>query len=327
MLKSQFPQANATRLTRPNSQPTITSGGSILRMISGAEGKATPDFTGDDLASAGNKTVSGEQPEPSLTAPSDPPLLGSPPGSAPSYGSQHPDLDALNPALSAQQPLEPWSPANYLPTGAWPWGPRTPMEQRSSGRGEPLVGSSWLNRPLYAGWFAGEIFGDTLLDGDVAARNAFYGGFRTGWDYDPYWGVETRLGFGRLGLSNLERTVPYKLGTVDVTAWDVDVMYYPWGDARWRPFFTAGLGLINFEFVAQGGRAYDETLLEIPIGIGVKRQCNEWVAVRMELIDQVGIGAAGLNTVHNLTLTAGVDLSFGGRRQSYWPWNPDMYLR
>ncbi len=38
----------------------------------------------------------------------------------------------------------------FVPTGMIPWGPRTPLSQRAVGWGEPLLGTSWLNRPWSA---------------------------------------------------------------------------------------------------------------------------------------------------------------------------------
>ena len=38
---------------------------------------------------------------------------------------------------------------------------------RHIGLGTPLEGTSWLNRPMYAGGFLGESFGGTLVAGEV----------------------------------------------------------------------------------------------------------------------------------------------------------------
>ena len=39
----------------------------------------------------------------------------------------------------------------------------------------------------------GGISGDTLIAGQINQNGGFLGGMRLGWDYDHYWGLETRL--------------------------------------------------------------------------------------------------------------------------------------
>ena len=65
----------------------------------------------------------------------------------------------------------------------------------------------------------------------------------------------------------------------------------------------------------------------MPFGFGLKVRCiRDWLALRLEMLDNVAFGSAGLDTMHNITLTGGVEVRFGGPRKSYWPWNPDRYL-
>jgi len=71
---------------------------------------------------------------------------------------------------------------------------------RHIGKGHPLEGTSWLNRPRYAGWFMGTMFGDEIITDRVDQNSDFYGGYRLGWDWDHYWGSEARLGFAELNL-------------------------------------------------------------------------------------------------------------------------------
>ncbi len=42
--------------------------------------------------------------------------------------------------------------------------------------------------------------GDTLIPGVVNQSAGLIWGVRLGWDYDHYWGVETRLAFSEQGL-------------------------------------------------------------------------------------------------------------------------------
>ena len=66
---------------------------------------------------------------------------------------------------------------------------------RHVGFGEPLVGTSWLNRPFHAGWLVGGLFGDDLIAGQVDQDEDIFGGYRLGWDFDHYWGSELRFAF------------------------------------------------------------------------------------------------------------------------------------
>ena len=66
---------------------------------------------------------------------------------------------------------------------------------RSVGRGIPLKGSSWLNRPFHVDWFLGPLLGDDLVKNQVSQKNVGLGGIRIGWDFDYYWGLEWRFGW------------------------------------------------------------------------------------------------------------------------------------
>jgi hypothetical protein len=195
---------------------------------------------------------------------------------------------------------------------------------RHTGNGQPLMGTSWLNRPYHAGWFAGILFGDEVMDGRVDLENDFFGGYRLGWDWDHFWGCELRMGWAAVPIS-------YDLGapasrTADFFTADVSALYYPWGDARWRPYFLLGLGMSNFDFFDDRGFRRDTTLFGLPFGAGVKYLFREWLAFRAELLDNVAFADSGLHSMNNVSLTICVEVHFGAARRSYWPWNPGRHV-
>ena len=101
--------------------------------------------------------------------------------------------------------------------------------------------------------------------------------------------------------------------------WDLNLLYYPWGDARWRPYLSLGLGVADFEFLTAAGQRVRETVLALPFGFGVKYRWKKWLAVRTSLTDNLSFGARGIDTMHNVSLTLGAEIQLGGRRKSYFP--------
>jgi hypothetical protein len=206
-----------------------------------------------------------------------------------------------------------------------PWGPRTPLADRAVGWGRPLLGTSWQNRPWNAGWFLGGIFGSPLIDHKVNQKGGFYGGYRVGFDYDFYWGLETVLGASSIGLSEPGRIG--QPGTNDYWNLDANLHYYPWGDSAWRPFFTVGFGMASSAFYDRHNNRIDQVELATPIGVGLKYRWLNWVAFRTDLTDNIVYGRDKVETNSEFSWTAGVEMSFGGVRRSYWPWNPGRVIR
>ena len=154
--------------------------------------------------------------------------------------------------------------------------PNDPL--RNVGIGQPLVGTSWRNRPYHVGWLFGGLFGSDLVSDQLHQGKNIFGGYRAGWDFDHYWGTELRFGFAQLGL------VDEQAGDLDAYArnhfWDVSLLYYPWGDACWRPFTSAGLGFGSFEFEDANGVLIDDFVLTLPLSAGVKYFYRPWLALR-----------------------------------------------
>lgn len=199
-------------------------------------------------------------------------------------------------------------------------GPRHPRRaQRFTGWGQPLHGTSWLNRPFYFGAYVGQAFLDDAV-ADVQQNNAALVGLRLGWDFDYYWGMETRFGYANSNLS------PIGTSVVDGTGRDyfVDLamMWYPTGDSRWRPFLSAGLGAATYRFQYNGVGLHD-TALEIPLGVGLKYYLSRWSSLRWEFQYAPSLGTGRLEPMNNLAIGLGAEIRFGGSPRSYFPWTGD----
>jgi hypothetical protein len=168
----------------------------------------------------------------------------------------------------------------------------------------PEPNGNWDNEPVHFDTFLG------FIDDRTAQNTGVLGGFRLGWDYDTYWGIETRLGFTSLQ----EDTGP-------VVIWDESLLYYPWGDSRVRPYFTLGLGLQEFHEVETGDWHSRENLVDLPFGLGFKYRIHEWLALRFDVLDNLAFGSHNLGTMNNFSFTTGFEWRFGGSHYNYWPWN------
>ena len=209
--------------------------------------------------------------------------------------------------------------AAYFLRGRPPLG--GPVQPRYLGPGGPLQRSSWRNRPWSAGLFAGGVFADDPIPGEVNQDGGLIVGGRIGYDLDHYLGVESRFSFANPGVDyavNAQR----QGDNGRILAWDADVLYYPWGDARWRPFLLWGLGVATYDFHRANGAAVNQAALAMPFGVGIKHRWDERLAIRIDLLDHLTMGSGDLDAMHNITLTIGGEIRFGGVRLSYWPWEP-----
>lgn len=195
---------------------------------------------------------------------------------------------------------------------------------RHIGLGQPLEGTSWLNRPYHIDFFVGGLFADELIAGDVDQRDGFFGGLRAGCDFDHYWGAEVRFSDPTMDL--VDSTGSSGERGVYNYSFDINLLYYPWGDARWRPYASLGMGMAGFRFVDHTGIQIDQALLQIPLGAGLKYQASNNMAVRFDLVNNLAVGSAELETMTNVSLTAGVEFHFGAGRPGYYPWNGSSHL-
>jgi hypothetical protein len=253
---------------------------------------------------------------------------------------QSPPLDSFDgglPSLMAsdplgEQPLREWPyPEECFDDGprwrslSWLslW-PRLSDDGRHRGLGDPLEGTSWLNRPYYLGVFTGGAFGATLIEQQIDQRGGLLNGCRLGIDMSHYWGVETRLSFSR---SDILYPQTGGVSTVDDMFLDASLLYYPLGDAHWRPYLSAGLGLARFDYTDTQGELTADTLAHLPLGLGVKYYLKNWMSLRFDFHDNIAIGARDFSTMNNISLTGGMEFRFGGRRKSYYPFDPGIHPR
>jgi hypothetical protein len=187
---------------------------------------------------------------------------------------------------------------------------------RHIGIGHPLEGTSWRNRPWHIDCFAGTLWGDSLIAGRVGQGDNFFGGLRFGYDPAHYWGTEMRLGFS---YPNIQSDSALTSGFSRNLFWDFSALYYPWGDARWRPYASLGMGLAEFRFTDDLGQSVDRVLFHLPLGLGVKYQSRRWLAWRFDLIDNLAFGSGSISTMNNWSLTAGAEVRYGSRRILYEP--------
>ena len=198
--------------------------------------------------------------------------------------------------------------------------------------------------PFSAGWFMGAMTGSPLITNWMGAGHGFLGGYRFGWDFDQYWGTEVRFSFASLKMWDsraaraAQRAADDAAGLAPDDPWrnrydarrdanvgmfDLNLLYYPWGDTAWRPYFRLGLGTVRIQCQDRLGTDYDSTVVGIPWGIGGEVQVFEWLALRGEIADNVAIHAgSSFNTQHNFSFTFGMEVRFGGSRTAYWPLEP-----
>lgn len=190
---------------------------------------------------------------------------------------------------------------------------------RHIGIGQPLVGTSWRNRPLFIGSFVGGIMMDDLMPNQIYQNDTTFVGARLGFDFDHYWGVEGRWAFARPELVD-SLGAPLNPASRDNFG-DVSLVYYPLGDSRWRPYLSAGMGFVTFRFNDEFGQRISEAAFEVPLAFGVKYYFSPWFTLRFDFADNLALGNDRVSGMHNVSLMAGAEFRFGGRRPSYFPWH------
>ena len=196
---------------------------------------------------------------------------------------------------------------------------------RNVGRGWPLVGTSWLNRPYFAGFALGPMWMTRRPDDTVGRDIDLFGDIFVGWDWDHYWGSELEIAWSTPELINSQN--PYVQRSDRMSFWTFSHLYYPWGDSLVRPYFRAGIGTTEISFPWDNGEVCHEHLLTFPLGIGLKYPLRRWLVARMELADYIALGEHGVAGQANVMLTFGLEWRFGVHPRAYWPWNPSRHYR
>jgi hypothetical protein len=173
------------------------------------------------------------------------------------------------------------------------------------------------------------------------------GGAQLGWDVEHYWGFETRFAWAVVEVVDSDRAIAAQIANDDAARlapdarfrhrfdgrrnnhlffWDAYALYYPWGESACRPFLLAGVGATAMSFIDRTDVSYKPTLFTVPIGAGIKYRVNDFCAIRMECADYMGFGGGRtIELLHNVTVTGGLEIRFGGPRRAYWPWNPGRH--
>jgi hypothetical protein len=243
------------------------------------------------------------------------------PAAGPHFAGDHFTEPNLSDGSPWQAQGSPWQ-QQVHPLFAHPWfahgDPNDPY--RHIGLGQPLIGTSWRNRPLYFGAFVGGIMMDDIVPGRIYQNDTAFVGLRIGYDFDHYWGMEMRGAFARPDLANGSGGSPFFPASRDNFA-DVDLLFYPFGDARWRPYLLAGLGFQTFRFNNLDGKRISEAPLDIPLGFGVKYFYSPQFTLRFDFVDNICLGNARISGMNNVAFMCGAEFRFGGRRPSYFPWH------
>lgn len=312
------PDPDATPLTaeEPTTKPQVVPPSSLLQ-------QAEDPLFADDPSTSEPGTQLLSPPGSLLPSPQRTQPLGTSRGAT---GPLHPHAQQPWQPGTAPEPYE----EEFYPTMfgghrsmfSWLQSPGTHTDRndpyRHIGIGEPLSGTSWLNRPLFVGAFVGGIFNSDLISGHVLQNNTSLVGFRVGWDFDHYWGTEFRYAFANPNVTN---TALVSLGDSNNYMVDVSLVYYPLGDARWRPYAQFGMGQARFSFIDDNGHAIDNSLFALPFGFGMKYFATPNFTARLEFIDNLAFASGGLGAQNNISLSAGVEYRFGGKRPMYFPWH------
>jgi hypothetical protein len=196
---------------------------------------------------------------------------------------------------------------------------------RNVGRGRPLTHSSWRNRPYHVDWFLGGMLNSSLIRNRVQQNNSTFAGLRIGWDFDHYWGTGWRFGWSD---PNIDYRVHGNSENASSRLFlsDLDLLYYPWGDSKIRPYVLLGLGFTRVNFLDENHIHHGTSLLTMPYGAGLQFPQWPWLIWRFEILDNLAFGADQVETLANVSFTLGMELRLGARPASYWPWRSSRYI-
>lgn len=191
---------------------------------------------------------------------------------------------------------------------------------RAMGPGEPLRGTSWMNRPVSLSLDGGALFMASRPADNVRVNNDLFGAIGAGWDFDHYWGAQLRVGWATPDLVNTLHTDMASHDNLFIT--DLSLLYYPWGDSKLRPYYRFGVGLTSLKYVNDNALTINSSMYTLPLGVGLKYLIHPKLAWRLELMDNIAFGQNETDTLNNFTLTTGFEWKLGGPPSSYWAWEP-----
>ena len=56
--------------------------------------------------------------------------------------------------------------------------------------------------------------------------------------------------------------------------------------------------------------------------MGIKYYFTNWMALRLDIADNLAFGDAGADSMQNFSITAGTEFRFGGSRRNYYHFHP-----
>lgn len=202
-------------------------------------------------------------------------------------------------------------------------GPPSSLWQRWRQRRQELrrQPGTWMRYPLYFEKFTGMInVNEPVHDLIHNGTGNLFGG-RWGWDVARHFGVETRLGYVRATLN--DTLYPLIPAHENFLFWDADLMFYPLGDTKWRPFAMLGMGLVDLGYIDDRGREWHQDLITLPFAVGVKYRLNNLNALRLDVTDNVifgnNQGGNGQHVMHNISVLFAFERRFGLPHRSYFP--------
>lgn len=264
----------------------------------------------DEPAATGGRTVAatGELGPPDLLSADPQPAELEPAPMAEDLSLERPPGMMLDPAMMPHD-------------GAADFGP-SPRVHPSQ---QPMMRESWLFRPWNISIFEGALFAATPAQPQFNTLNSYFTGFRIGWDYSTHFGGETRFGFSKVFMLDANRNT--QVGYQNIFYMDSNLLIYPLGDTRWRPFFSIGGGLADILIVSNSGAVLHPGAFNMPIGGGIKWRRGTRLAFRADIRDNITFsGSGGLPTLNNIEVVGGIEFHFGGgERRSYWPWSPSKH--
>lgn len=188
-------------------------------------------------------------------------------------------------------------------------------DQRSMGKGNPLQTTSWRNRPYHFDVFSGGYFHGSVIPGLQKPEGTTVIGGRIGWDHSHYFGSELRFGTAEANLAEIQSKLRTRMS-------DISWQYYPWGDSQIRPYTSIGIGIVDYEYNDAFNVGHGATTMSLPIAIGIKHYVRHWVSFRLEFEDNITFSSSQFNSGNNLSVTGSIEFRFGGRRKTYYPFNP-----
>lgn len=210
-------------------------------------------------------------------------------------------------------PHEALGPPAPLPSSFWErW-----RLNRLSRRQRP---ASWFRYPIYFEKFTSLIRTDEPVHDQIHdGRGNLFGG-RLGWDFSPWMGVETRVGYLRTSMTDAVRPLlpPHE----NFFFWDTSALFYLRGDVRWRPFVLIGLGAVDVGFIDNQSVLWNQILLTMPFGVGFKYRISDHNALRFEVLDNLvfGNGQGGNSrAMSDLAVGFAYERRFGRPHKVYFP--------